>query len=301
MRRMITLLLLLVLLFSFQPAHAQGAPSLISVTTKIWPEYDQPSVLVIYYILVSPQTSLPATMNFRIPATAGEPSALAIGSTIETVKDKGVEYTLKTDGDWINISVVVTAPAIQLEYYHPTLIKNGTMRQYTYVWPGDYAVDSFMVELQQPFDASGMQTNPNLPNVDPNPGGLTYYTGDFGSLTSGQTFTLDIKYEKASEDVSVSFISIQPSTPLDETTTGRVSLDTYLPWLIAAFGVLMIAGGLYYYLRGTTTPRPSARRRHATTEETDAVQQTYCPQCGTRARKGDRFCRTCGTRLRQSE
>jgi hypothetical protein len=84
---------------------------------------------------------------------------------------------------------------------------------------------------------------------------------------------------------------------VDENTAGRVALDTYLPWLVGAFGVLMIAGGLYYFLRGSARQRPSARRRHVSREE-PADGQTYCPQCGTRARGGDRFCRTCGTRLR---
>ena len=44
MRRIFALLLLCVLMFSFQPAHAQGTPSLSSAEVWIWPEYDQPSV-----------------------------------------------------------------------------------------------------------------------------------------------------------------------------------------------------------------------------------------------------------------
>jgi hypothetical protein len=66
---------------------------------------------------------------------------------------------------------------------------------------------------------------------------------------------------------------------------------------VGAFGVLMIAGGFYYFLRGSARQRPNARRRHVSHEE-PVEGQTYCPQCGTRARSGDRFCRTCGTRLR---
>lgn len=297
MRRIFTLLLLCGLLFSFQPAHAQGSASLSSVTAKIWPEYDKPDVLVIHYITVSPQTSLPATMTFRIPATAQKPNALAIGNTFATASDQAVKYTLEPDGDWVKVIVQVTGPAIQLEYYDPELIKNGANRQYTYIWPGDYAVDSFSMEVQQPYDASGMQTNPNLPNVNPVADELTYYSGDFGPLAADESFTLTVKYQKDSDALSVSFMNVQASAPVDENTTGRVSLTTYLPWLIAAVGVLMIAGGLYYYFRGTGRPRPAARRRHAASEEI-AEGQIYCPQCGARARNGDRFCRTCGTRLR---
>ena len=295
MRRIITLLFLLALLLSSQPAYAQETPTLSSADVWVWPEYDQPGVLVIQRMLVSGNTSLPATMTFRIPAAAREPSAVAVGQTIDTVAD--AEYTLEVDGAWINVVLVVTAPAIQVEYYDPALVKNGKERSYQYVWAGDYAVQDFHLELQQPFDAKELKVEPALPGTNPIPDGLTYYTGDFGALTAGQTFTLDVSYTKESDALSISFMNIQPAATVDETTSGRVSLDTYLPWLVGAFGVLMIAGGLYYYFRGTARPRSSARRRHATSGEEDD-KQTYCPQCGTRARSGDRFCRTCGTRLR---
>ncbi len=187
-----------------------------------------------------------------------------------------------------------------MEYYDPSLSRNGRDREFIYEWAGDYAVDIFHVELQQPFDASNMQTEPALPTINPIPDGLTYYTGDFGALAAGQPFTLNISYTKDSDALSISFMNIQPSAPVDENTAGRVSFDDYLPWLVGAFGILMIAGGLYFYFRGTARPRSSARRRHSSSQET-AEGQTYCPQCGTRARNGDRFCRTCGTRLRQSD
>ncbi len=296
MRRIFTLLLFLGLLFSFQSVRAQGQPSLSSVEVWIWPEYDRPEVLVVEHILVSPDTTFPVTMTFRIPAAAVEPHALAVGATPETVAD--TDYTLKTVGEWVSVRVQVTGPAIQLEYYDPSLSKDGRNREFIYQWPGDYAVENFHVELQQPFDASAMQTEPSLPDMNAIPGGLTYHTGDFGALPAGQIFPLTVTYQKESEALSISFMTVEPSVPVDENTAGRISLQTYLPWLIAGFGVLMIAGGLYYYFRGTARPRPSAhRRRHAPNEET-AEGQTYCPQCGTRARPGDRFCRTCGTRLR---
>lgn len=298
MRRIFTLLLLFGVVLTIQPALAQGTPTLNSANVWIWPEYDQPGVLIIQRMLVSGSTSLPATMTFRIPAAAQEPSAMAVGQTVDNVAD--APYTLETDGEWVKVIVEVTAPAIQLEYYDPSLLKNGKDREYIYEWAGDYAVENFHMELQQPFDASNLKTEPTLPGTNPILDGLTYYTGDFGALTAGQVFTLNITYTKASDALSISFMNIQPSAPVDENTAGRVSFDTYLPWLVAAFGVLMIAGSLYYYFRGTGRPRSSARRRHASSEET-AEGQTYCPQCGTRARSGDRFCRTCGTRLRQND
>ena len=295
MRRIFTLLLLLVLLVPLQLVHAQGMPALSSADVWVWPEYDKAGVLVIQRMTVSAGTTLPAAMTFRIPATAGKPYAMAMGPTADQVGD--ATYTLKQNGDWMEITVQVTAPAIQLEYYDPALNKDGKARQYTYRWTGDYAVDQLHIELQQPFDASAMQTVPTLPDSNVVADGVTYYTGSFGPFTQGQEFTLDVNYQKDSDALTISFLNVQPSAPVDANTAGRISFDTYLPWLVGAFGVLMIAGGLFYYFRGTARPRSTTRRRHVSSEEA-AAGQTYCPQCGTRARNGDRFCRTCGTRLR---
>jgi hypothetical protein len=295
MRRIFALLLLLGLLLSFTPALAQGEPSLSSAEVWVWPEYDQPAVLVIQHMVVSTGTTLPVTMTFRIPAAAEKPHALAVGQTSDTVADTA--YTLEADGKWMKVIVEVTAPAIQLEYYDPSISRNEKNREFTYEWAGDYAVENLHIELQQPFDANDLKMEPPLSNVNPVPDGLTYYTDDFGALASGQAFRLTVSYVKESDALSVSFMNVQPAAPVDENTAGRVSLDTYLPWLVGAFGMLMIAGGLYYFFRGTARTRPGTRRRHASREET-VEGQTYCPQCGTRARSGDRFCRTCGTRLR---
>lgn len=300
MRRIISLLLLLTLLTFHRPAYAQGNPKLSSTEIWIWPEYDKPSVLVIQRIMVDPATSFPVAVTFRIPAAAKEPSALAVGNTFSTASDQAVDFTLEPDGEWVDVIVTATGPAILLEYYDPTFTKTGKERSYSFVWVSNYTVDSFSVDLQQPFDASNMKTDPSLPNINPSSDGLTYYTGNFGAQVAGQIFTLNISYTKASDALSVSVMTVQPSTPVDENTAGRVSLETYLPWLIGAFGILMIAGGFYYYIRGGARPRPATRRRRHTGSENPAEGQTYCPQCGTRARRGDRFCRTCGTRLRQS-
>jgi hypothetical protein len=297
MRRIVVLFFLLSLVFSFQTARAQGTPKLTSVDVWVWPEYDQPSVLVIYHILVSPETTLPATMIFRIPAAAIKPNAVAVGQVANSVTDVGVQYSLEPAGDWININLQVTGPAIQLEYYDPTLTKQGKNRELVYQWPGDYAVDNFRVELQQPFDASQMVTVPVLGDVTNIPNDLTYHVGNFGPFQAGESFTLKVNYQKQTDELSVSAMPVQSSAPVDANTAGRVSLGTYMPWLIAGVGVLLAAGGSYYYFRGQSRPRQIRRRHDVPIESTEGPK--YCPQCGTRARPGDRFCRTCGTRMRQ--
>ena len=297
MRRIVALLLFLALLLPFQPAHAQGGPSLSKVDVLIWPEYDQPSVLVIYHMTVSSETVLPANMSFRIPAAAGKPTAVAVGQGVGAVSDQ-VNYSVVVDGDWLRVNIEVTAPFIQLEYYDPSFTKQDQARQFTYTWPGDYAVQDFSVELQQPYDASQVQTTPLLGNVSTEE--LTYHSGDFGALPAGAPFSLDVKYQKKTDSLSISFMPVD-SPPVNSNTAGRVSLATYMPWLIAGAGVLLIAGGLYYYFRGQPRVKAESRRRrhHITAAPVEGAR--YCPQCGARARPGDRFCRTCGTRMQAGD
>lgn len=96
--------------------------------------------------------------------------------------------------------------------------------------------------------------------------------------------------------------TVQPSAPLGQETTGRISLGIYAPYIIGAVGALLIAGGVgYYFLQSRReTPQKSRRRiRPRASEESTSGADIYCPQCGQRGRSGDRFCRVCGTRFRQ--
>jgi len=299
MRRVVAFILFLTSVFSFQFASAQAVQALSEVSVAIWPEYDRPSALVIYRITVSPQTRLPATMTFRIPAAAGEPSVVAVGQTAASVTDQGIDFSTETGGDWTKITIEVTGPSIQLEYYDPSLSKQAGQREFTYLWPGDYAVQSFRVELQQPYDATQVESVPPLVNVKSAPEDLTYHSGAFGPFAAGEEFSMTFRYRKNSDDLSISLVPLD-EPELDANTVGRVSLGTYLPWLLGALGVLLITGGLYFYLRGQPRARPS-RRRHAAPAESSEGGTRYCPQCGTRARGGDRFCRSCGARLRQND
>jgi hypothetical protein len=296
MRRLFLLIFIFALLFSFQPARAQGAPTLSSVDVWIWPEYDQPSVLVIYRMIVSPDVTLPTTLTFRIPAAAIKPAVVAVGPATNAVSDVGVKFSQEPDGEWLKINIEVTGPAVQLEFYEPSINKQGEKRDFTYTWPGDYAVQTMRVELQQPYDARNMTSDPVLGQSITEE--LTYYLGTFGPLAAGEPFSLKVNYAKKSDEVSVFLMPVQSSGPVDANTAGRVNLGTYVPWLIAGVGVLLAAGGMYYYFRGQSHPPRQTRRRHIVSADS-AEGPKYCAQCGTRARPGDRFCRTCGTRIRQ--
>jgi len=293
------LILVMAALFAFPIlSFAQGQIAIESVTVSLLPEYDRPDMLVINYIMLSEGNEFPVQLDIRIPANA-DLHTVAVGASSETVTDQGIQFTTKKDVDWLVVSITVTGPAIQLEYYDPGLKKDGSQRSYLYRWLSDYDVANFVVSFQQPFDAEGFKSSLSLEDDGIHADNMQYYFSGVGSIPAGESLTFDLSYQKPTEDLSVSRLEIQP-VEVDEDTPGRVSLNDYLPYMIGGLGLIMILGGFMYYRQsGRSTSSKKSRRRSADREENESG--VYCAQCGTRARAGDRFCRTCGSRIRRSE
>jgi hypothetical protein len=300
MRRLL-LISLLVALFVFPSfSSAQSNLRLSTVTVELWPEYDQPSMLVIVGFRVAPGVSLPVNLTFRIPRDANL-IAVAVQSAEGNLLNADFSG-VRSDGEWQSFTMPIDQNSVyRFEYYQPLTI-SGDQRMFSYAWDGSYAVDSFSVNVLEPLNVTSLVTIPPYASVAPS-SGLQKYIGDAVALSYGEQYVLNLQYEKTSGALVVQSQTegLQPSAPLNENTPGRVSFDTYLPYLLGGLGVILIVGGVFYYLQaGRTSPR-RARQRKSPQTETGSVSESgsYCPQCGARARQGDRFCRTCGARLRK--
>jgi hypothetical protein len=281
-------------------AFAQNQVSIESVNVSLWPEYDKAEMLVINFITLSADTEFPVQLDVRISADAVL-HTVAVGETSEGVSDQGIDYSTKKDGEWLVVSINATGPAVQVEYYDPALERNDSLRSYSYRWLSDYDVTGFVAVFQEPFDATGFKSSLPLQDDGIHPDNMQYYFSDVGAVPAGEVFTFDVSYQKPTDALSVSRLEIQPVV-VDENTSGRVSLNNFLPYIIGGLGVVLIVGGLVYYLQSGRTSSKKSRRRHpAHADGEESASDVYCAQCGTRARGGDRFCRTCGSRIRQSD
>lgn len=300
MRKCFTVLAVLVALWVSLPAQAQSEVRLSSVSVELWPEYDQPKVLVIYHISLSPETTLPETLDLRIPAQA-EVFAVAIADPVRGLLIAPYDRTVQ--GSWATLKIASNSQNVQVEYYD-ALVKNEAARHIIYEWTGDYAVDAFTVTLQQPVGATDMETDPSLTQSNVGQDGFTYYQSAPQPLAAGQSFTLTADYQKATDALSTTGLPVQPTQPLDASTSGRVTMSGVLPWVLAGIGgalvMVGIVGGLYMWKSGTR--RSSAtRKRHIQPHQASETGDVYCYQCGKRAQPGDVFCRTCGKRLRKED
>ncbi len=275
---------------------AQSPIGLSGVLVQLWPEYDQPSMLVLYDFQVAPGTQLPTTVTLRIPKEANL-TAVAVHGDGDALLN--ADYRDSPSGDlWQSIAIQIQGSGgYRLEYVQP-LSRSGDERRFRYIWPGDYPVQDFNLSVRMPADATSVSTDPVLHAGEV--GDTTYWLGDdFGSLAGGTDFTFELAYVRKTESPVELQQGLEPSQPLDANTPGRIMMSNYLPYFLGALGVVLIGGGAFYFWQAGRAP--SARQpRHGvgTHLPLRRTEQIYCHECGTRAQDGDRFCRVCGTRLR---
>lgn len=300
MRRLILISMLgAFFVFPFS-ASAQTDATLSNVTVQLWPEYDQPSMLVIVDFQVAAGTPLPVDLTFRFPLDA---NLIAIAVQSSAGDFLNAEFTgPAAGGEWQSFTMTVDQNAVyRYEYYQP-LAFNGNQRIFSYLWDGAYVVNAFQSSVLEPLDVASFVIDPPHQNIQ-QVSGLKYYNSEPTRLAAGEQYSLTLQYEKTTTAlINPPQQGLQPAAPVDENTPGRVSLNNFLPYIIGGLGAVMILGGLFYYWQAGRAPSKRTRRRkHPQAEAADEADEAYCPQCGTRAKPGDRFCRTCGARLRHQQ
>ena len=286
--------LLLVLLIIPIPINAQGQVALDTVTVQLWPEFDQPAMLVIYDFTLTEGTSLPVDVTLRIPTDA----TLIAVAYAPTGNLLNVPYQdPHEESGWQVVTLTVdTAATYHIEYYAP-LTRVDTQREYVYLWPGDYAVETFKVSVKVPVDTTEITTDPQMRNVAPEGNWQTSLEWGTTNLEAGEQLPIKLTYARTSDQLSVSNQPLETGV-VDESTQGRISLSNYLPYILGGLGILLIVGGGIYFWQ-TSQGKPTRRKRHRSSDEDHDSEEVYCHQCGKRAQPSDRFCRTCGTRLRK--
>jgi hypothetical protein len=285
-------------------AHAQDPVSIGSLVIDIWPEYDKPSVLVIYHISLSSSTTFPANLSIRIPTAAGEPYAVAerqVSGSLYTIN-----HTRQVIGNWAIISFTTTESEVQLEYYDPSLIIEGNSRHFQYTWSGDYAVSQLTIRVQEPVGATGMRISPSLGAGEVGSDGFTYFAQDLGAVSAEQNIQITVDYQKSSSTLSVENLPIEPSAPIPSTNAVFLNFSTLLPWILGVLGAgLIIGGSIWFWQSGRQRPASQASRRRTRkasyrpeTYSTPDEDVIYCSQCGKRAQPGDLYCRSCGAPIR---
>ncbi len=270
-----------------------------TLVVDLWPDFDQPSVLVLYTGTMSADTLLPATISIPLPSNATLNAVARV--TIDDMMVDDIEYTID-DG-----LLIFTTPDLRfrLEYYVP-YEANGNQRAFSYHWEAPVDVKQLEVTVQQPLGTSSLNVVPMASNIDiREPANTTYYTLPIKSVLAGESYDVEVEYLL---DTSALTIALDQPGAVGETAVSPSLIDetndneTNWPLILSIVGGLFIVGALVIYLisnriqlqRRKSTPRKPAVKRPA-----KGGKVTYCRQCGIPHQRDDKFCPECGTAVKK--
>ncbi len=287
----------------------QNPIEIAKLEVNIWPEYDRPETLVIYRLTLTGGTKLPAQISLRIPSAAGAPYNVAFKDLDGLLYD--IEYTLIPEGEWNRLVFITPSPDVQVEYYDPNITIVGDKHTINYRWIGDYTVDNLTVIVQQPKDAYNLTINPELGLGVINPDDhLVYYSHSFGTIDAGIAFDLTLSYQKDTDTLSATSVSVKAAGPLPIKRTfkdqflalvvpiaqnqGLVVLAILvLAWLVL-FILATALSGSRFFDRFKSKKKLVLRSGETAKQENAPI---YCYNCGKQAHPGDVYCRVCGAKL----
>ncbi len=283
--------------------NAAEPPRLTEANLSVWPEYDEPGVLVIVAGRLPADTPLPTTLRLLIP-TGATLNAAAFENEKGTLVHADVSRKAADTPGWDVASFEVSSVAFQFEYYHNT-IKGGPDKSISLDYQFLYPVDTLTVEAQQPLRATNFVTKPETKDIVTGGGGFRFYRFSYSKIDAGKALPLEISYTKADNEPSITRQAPEPlSPPEPETGTNWTTIGLIIA-AVAVFAVFLLV--VVRRRSAEATPAPmqrmpspaaaatAAQRRHGAA--TQPAQPSFCPNCGERLGANVNFCPRCGERI----
>lgn len=255
MKKLFLFTLMIFLLAWPKATSAQDGVAIDLLEISLWPEFDRPEMLVITRVHLGEDTPLPTEVTLLMPTIAGVPYAVALEDANGALIN--AEYQRQVDGIWTAITIVTNSPVVQMEYYDPSLQREGTLRNYQFIWVGGYDVAQVAIKVQQPVGAEAMSITPDLGEGSVEGDGLVYYRSALGSLGVGEAFTLGMQYQKEGHALSA-FSQPQPGSAGGAVSAGEAAFSTWVP---LALGVLIGAVTVLASLRFSRASAPKIETR----------------------------------------
>ncbi|RME46917.1 MAG: zinc ribbon domain-containing protein [Chloroflexi bacterium] len=310
-----TILLATVALALASPASAQEptGPTIEQLQVDLWPQYDDPRLLVIYTGTLSAPPDQP--LRFPIPADAQVNAVAHLNDQDQLINEP---WQPQIEGDQQVITFTPTTARFQLEYYLD-VIGPGPDRSFTVdIDVGGQPVKLLGIAVQQPAGASNLRGEPALMGPVAGFQGLNYFSRQVENVQPGQTVRQTVTYTKSDDRLSVDVIgpaaseqsgaqpqpTVAPSgTGFSTNFAGRSTTQFWLPigaTAVILIGLALIAVGAWRARQTVPVPaEPTARRqrggrRTRPSRATEEGPAKFCNKCGATFAPDDRFCAECG-------
>ncbi len=272
---------------------------LVHLRLSIWPEYDDPRVLVMLRGKMAPDDAFPAHITLPLPK-----GAEIVGAGMVSEQNKLLMHPHQiTPGDTQDtLDLNLPTSRFFLEFYYNPF---GTSpdKQFTYTLPTPYDIERLEVDIQQPLHAINFAVNPQPMRQTTDEKGFSYAWFFYRNVHQGEAPAFTISYTKAILSPSVAKRQTAP-----EAVTQPLSV---VDSTLLAFGLLVVAavvfGGSVWlwkgYKRRRQVPYPADQPKISLMMPSEAAESAaetpnFCSNCGHSLYPEHRFCPGCGRPLR---
>ncbi len=296
-------------------AEPQSNLSIKNAKVSVWPEYDDPRVLVIVEGEFAGDANFSQQVKFRIPKGAEINQVCALRKPAD--EHLCQLYEVSQDGEALSYTLPI--PTFFLEYYYQPP-QGQSDRRLEYSFDSYYPVGKLEVEVQQPLRSSNFDLSPKAAGVLSDKNGFSYYQYRYDNVAPNQPIKLSASYTKSDS---------RPSVEKQKPGGASASANDFNLPLLGAFGAGLMGLVAFYAIKSrqpgpvpapahpaaanaavrraspTVPPKPAARtgrasRSVAGTGVLDApARRFYCTQCGTAIQLDDNFCPKCGQKARK--
>jgi hypothetical protein len=263
---------------------------------SIWPEYDDPRVLVMFRGEMAPSSAFPTRIILPIPKGAEIIGAGMISEHNELLIHP---HQILPGEAHDRLELNLPVPHFFVEFYYNPF-DQGAAKRFTYTTPSTYPIAWLEVDIQQPLLATHFTTDPPPMRQEQDRQGFTSHLFVYRDVGVGEAKSFTVSYVRTAVEPSVS--KRQPASEVAaRPPTAGASMGMVLGILA---GAAVAFGGSVWVWTGyqrRRKARPSYPTEIYTGEREASGVPNFCTNCGTKLQPGYRFCPSCGSAVRSAE
>lgn len=264
---------------------------------SIWPEYDDPRVLVIYHGVFENVPSFPTWADFYIPSEAE-----LVGAGIDTPEGRMLlqEYKIQQKNGRTVLSVNISLPSFFFEYYYNPF-SGGELKSFEQKIENTYPVVSMAVDIQRPLKAEDFSLTPEPVESFTDPRGLTYFKYFLENLKAESSANFMVSYKK--DDPHPSIVKKIPITAregegsVEQGKRGTPKIITGLSSKVLVGIILIVAAALVaivMIMRKEPEKKEEDTARREAKQAASMKDLNFCINCGAQIESDYKFCPGCG-------
>ena len=263
---------------------------------SVWPEYDDPRVLLIMRGELAPGIPFPTQVNLPVP-----PNAEIIGAGMISELGELLLHPHRVVSGDTSQTLEITLPSRRFfaELYYDPFETSGDTKRFSYTFRAPYPIGQLDVDVQQPYTASDFVIEPPAMAQESEGRDTTYHRFVYRDMAPGQEETFAVSYVKTDAQPSV----VKADDPQADGVDHKGPQDRkviYSAVLAGVIAVYVLGTLLWVAYRRRRAPllavKPATLPMAAppTPAPATPVTNNFCSQCGRALNTDYAFCPGCG-------